>query len=219
MSCFGPDEASQYVEFLEFLDKVERLYPGGLKNVTSSAQKWVIKLQVLPAFRNNRLVAAAFIPLFPCAETSFDDSVKNDVKVACVVVKHCKFFGGEIPYSVRVMPEFVDFVFREAPEYAHRIPRGRSLVLTFTPGLMEHVMQKIKRGTYSETILKRLPVLKRRVYAHQKLVEHEQFLVLTMQENVRRIPVELRRHVADFLGLATSRRWRSILSLIERQIY
>jgi len=176
-----------------------------------------IKNDILPEFAGNKLVALAFIPLYPFSQERFTHTVKADLDVAKTIARCCTFYG-YVPYPTRTNVAFIDYVFREAPAFAYQLPRCSNLVRAFTSDLMELVMDRVRTGLYSEKMFKYLPVLKRRVYAHYKLVEYDQFVRLLVCKKLASVDT-LNREVAEFLGLAVSRRWRGVLKLVAGQIY
>ena len=186
------------------------------KDMPSDHIRWINDV-VLPEFSGNKLVALEFIPIFPFSQERFKDEVKANLEVAKTVAKCCKFYG-YIPYHTRASVAFIDFVFREAPTFAFQVPRCANLVRAVTPELMDLVMDRVRTGAYPEKIFKYLPLLKRRVYAHHKLVEHDYFMLLLFQKKLSSVE-SLNREVAEFLGLTISRRWRSVLKLVADQVY
>jgi hypothetical protein len=199
----------------EFLAEVDRAVPGGLQHVNNE-QGHFIRQTILPFYKDNVSVAKTFIPVFPISQSTFTAAVRGDLDVAKLIAKHCPFTG-EVPDATLLSPQFIEYVFREAPKFACNLPRCPQLVAAFTPELLDFVMEQVRRYVYSEKIIKRLPVIKRRVYAHRKLVEWRNVKTLLFLGKLSTV-ASLNLEIVQFLGLAEPS-WRRVLSLIARQIY
>jgi len=169
-----------------------------------------------PSLQKNVEIAACILRIDAWKRWLFEDEVCYDLTVVKILMEH-----EMVPPQVLKDPAIIDYVFRENPGYVRHLPRGR-LIRAFTPTLLEHVMEKIRTMVYSQKLLKDIPVIVRRTYAHHKIRERSSFLELVFENRtnlVSRLPVELKKEVAGFLGLVVSQRWLDVLHLVQRQIY
>lgn len=178
-------------------------------------------VQQHPSLRRNVEVMLSITAFSPKAIRMFDLSDLTLVKAAVKQFPLASYIVGHIPYQVNKNPEFIEFVYREAPHYAKFIEPSQALMKTFTPKLMEHVMNKIHTMVYSQQMMMYLPLVQRRMYAHHRVRERQGFHMLMFEgpNVVSRLPTELKRAVADYLGLVKSRRWLQVLELVNRQLY
>ena len=174
-----------------------------------------------PTLRRNIEVMLNITSYHPKLVRIFDLTDLLLVKEAVKQFRLAPYIVGYLSYPITKNPEFIEFVFREAPHYAKYIDPSQELMKTFTPKLMEHVMNKIHTMAYSQQMMMYLPLVQRRMYAHHKVREREGFHMLLFKGKnvVSRLPSELKQEVANYLGLVKSRRWLQILELVNRQVY
>lgn len=174
-----------------------------------------------PVFQKNVEIAKLILSVDPSYVYLFNGPVLYDVEVAKLVVKPLRY-PFHFPKSVVDHPEFVEFVFRENPYYARFVAPGPCVDQVFTPQFLEFVMGQVRSMRFSHEVIRSIPVVKRRVYAHMKLRERDAFHELIFEDRgniVSRLPAVLKQQVAAHLGLVTSARWRQVLCLIENGIY
>ena len=172
--------------------------------------------------RKDPHVALCILQIDPSKIDVFDKCILHNLEVAKLIVRHLNVHVDRLPDPILRNAEFIDFVFKEAPYYAHYLPFGAALTKAFTPALLEHVMAKVRTKIYSHKVLKRIPRKVRRPYASTKIKERTSFHILLFEDRknvVARLPVELKQHTAVFLGLVTSAQWLTVLTLIHRRIY
>jgi hypothetical protein len=181
-----------------------------------------LMVQVRPWLKKSVPVMLHLTAYDPTSVGVFDLSDFAMVKAAVKQFRVAPHVAGSLPDEINHNPAFVEFVFREAPHFAPYVHPSQACNDVFTPTFMEHVMTQIRTMVYSEKIIKYVPLVKRRLYAHHKLNERESFHQLLFEDRrniVSRLPSELKREVAGFLGLVTSERWLNVLTLVNKQVY
>jgi hypothetical protein len=184
-------------------------------------ERAVLHILLNPVFQKDIEIATCILSIDPWQLFAFDESIKSNMSIAKLLIQR-PTFNVTFDRSLTTQREFIDYVFRERPHYARKLPRGTHMIQAFSPELTEYVMHKICTRVYSHKILKFVPVWVKRIYAHDKLREKDSFQRLLFEDKtniVTRLPSELKRQVADFLGLVVSNRWACILTCIQRQIY
>jgi hypothetical protein len=189
--------------------------------------KACILIQYNDLFQKDIEIALCMLRIDPTLYFMFKPNVIVNVEVAKVVVKNMRRTFVYIPVEVQIIPEFIEFVFLERPDYVpfllvKDLTVAQTVAQIMTPSFIERLMFKVRTKIHPHEVLRRIPVPKRRVYAAHKLRERRSFheLIFESRNNiVSKLPCELKQLVAAHLGLVTSRWWMDILLLIQRQIY